>query len=77
MAISATLDSQFACLEVYLSWTALCEEFNSPEEWKRIDKIKWLKGEEVYEALKDELKIPAGSDPFTVAKAVGDYLTKR
>ncbi|MBI2287596.1 MAG: hypothetical protein HYY41_05565 [Chloroflexi bacterium] len=76
MAISETIDAEFASMLLYLAWTAVCEEFSSPEEWVRIDKIKWLKGEAVFDELQKELKIPAESDPFTVAKAVGDYLTK-
>lgn len=76
MAMSEKVDSEFFNREVGLAWLAFSEEFgNTPEELARLDKCKWRKAEMVFDEVQKELNIPAG-DPFTVAKAIGDYLTK-
>lgn len=76
MSISEKVKSEFFNLEVGLAWLAFGEEFgNTPEEKARLDKAKWRKAEMLFDEVQKELKIPAG-DPFTVTKAIGDYLTK-
>ncbi|MBI2288438.1 MAG: hypothetical protein HYY41_02765 [Chloroflexi bacterium] len=71
------VDSLFFATEVLMTWLALSEEFgNTPEELARLEKCRERKGELVFDQLQKTLKIPAGSDPFTVVKTLGDYLTK-
>lgn len=67
------VDAEYFALEVYLSWAAVCEEFTTPEERARLDKVKWHKGEMVFDEIKDELNLPPDADPFTVATAIADY----
>lgn len=70
------IDAEFFNAEVGLAWLALYQEFGKdPKELARLDKCKWRKSEMVFDWLQKEMKIPPG-DPFTVAKAVGKYLTK-
>ncbi|MBI2288337.1 MAG: hypothetical protein HYY41_03420 [Chloroflexi bacterium] len=75
MALSEKVSSELMAWEVYIGWTALCEEFSSPQDWARLEKAKWRKGELVFDELQKKLNIPPG-DPFTVAKAIGDWFTK-
>ena len=69
------VETEYFNLEVMMSWLALNLEFSSPEELARLEKCKWRKGELMFDEIQEKLKIPPG-DPFTVAKAIGDYLTK-
>ena len=76
MAMSEKIDSEFFALEAFMAWLALGQEFgNTPEELTRLEKCTLRKGELVFDELQKKLNIPPG-DPFTVAKALGDYLTK-
>ena len=76
MAISEKVATELFVLEVQMTWLAFSQEFgNTPEELGRLEKCKWRKGELMFDELQKKLNIPTG-DPFTVAKALGDYLTK-
>jgi hypothetical protein len=71
------VDSELFATEVLMTWLALSEEFgNTPEELARLEKCRERKGELVFDQLQKKLQIPSGSDPFTIVKALGDYLTK-
>lgn len=76
MAYAETVDSRFFAVELVLNWLALNLEFSSPEEQARLDKCAQRKGELIFKFIEEKLNIPAGSDPYTVAKTVADYITK-
>lgn len=76
MPMSEWVDSQYFAKELILGWQAMNEEFgNTPDERARLEKCKWRAGELVFGEIQKKLNIPPG-DPFTVAKALGDYLTE-
>lgn len=76
MAYAERVDAQFAFKEVYLGWLWFSLEFgNNPEELARLEKCKWRTGELVFNEVQRKLDIPPGN-PFTVAKSIGDYLTR-
>ena len=76
MAYAKEIDSQFFAKEVGMAWLVFSQEFgNTPEGLARLEKCRWRKGELIFDTLKEKLNIPPGSDPYTVAKTVADYIT--
>src|SRR3972149_10386926 len=88
MPMSETVDAEFFRTELLMGWLAFSEEFgNTPEELAKLQRARLRAGEMVFDWLQKKITIPPGNpaapaltippgDPFTVAKALGDYLTK-
>ncbi|MBI4187966.1 MAG: hypothetical protein HY529_02045 [Chloroflexi bacterium] len=72
----AKIDADYFALEVDATWIVLNEIFgNTVAGRAKLDKVRWLKGEIVFDEIQKKLKIPPG-DPITVGKAISAYLLK-
>lgn len=76
MAYAEKVDARYFAVELVLNWLALNQEFTTPEEQARLEKCVWRKGELIFNFIEEKLNIPPGSDPYTVAKTVADYITE-
>ena len=76
MAVAQKIDADYFALEVDATWIVLNEMFgNTAAGRAKLDKVRWLKGEIVFDEIQKKLKIPPG-DPVTVGKAISAYLLK-
>lgn len=76
MAMVKQIDPEYFALEIGLTWIVLSEVIgNTAEGRAKLEECRWLKGEMVFDEIQKKLKIPAG-DPYTVGKAISDYLLK-
>ncbi|MBI4187818.1 MAG: hypothetical protein HY529_01280 [Chloroflexi bacterium] len=76
MAIAKKIDADYFALEVGATWIVLNQMFgNTAAGYAKLDKVRWLKGEIVFDEIQKKLKIPPG-DPVTVGKAISAYLSK-
>ena len=76
MAMAKQIDPEYFALEVGATWIALSEVIgNTAEGRAKLEECRRLKGEMVFDEIQKTLKIPPG-DPYTVGKAISDYLLK-
>ncbi len=76
MAVAEKISTEFFCLQWCMAWLAMNEEFTStPEETARLEKALVRTADLVFAELQKRLNIPPG-DPFTVAKAFGEFVTE-
>lgn len=76
MAAAGKIDPEYFALELEATWMVFNKVFGDTAEGRaKLDKCRWLKGELVFDELQKKLKIPRG-DPYSVGKAVSDYLRK-
>lgn len=76
MAVLKKIDPEYFALELEATWMVFNKVFGDTAEGQaKLDQCRWLKGEIVFDEIQKELKIPAG-DPYTVGKAISDYLLR-
>ena len=76
MAMAKQIDPEYFALEVGATWIVLSEVIgNTAEGRAKLEECRRLKGEMVFDEIQKTLKIPPG-DPYTVGKAISDYLLK-
>lgn len=76
MAVTPKIDPGYFALEIGATWIVLNQVFGgTPEGRAKLEECRWLKGELVFDEIQKKLKIPAGN-PYTVGKAIADYLRR-